>query len=215
MKRDESIGAVSSINDPTRRAIYDLVSDRGPLARDEVSGALGLPSSSVAFHLERLAAAGLLSVAHERRTGRTGPGAGRPAKIYSVRDAEISVSVPPRHYDLMGDLLADAIEHASPDEAPRETLRRISAERGREIGASAASFDDVLEDGGYHPAQDGAATGLRNCPFHRLAATHRDLVCAANHALLCGAAEATGVDPGRVELQPSPGHCCVRIQSAS
>ena len=215
MKRDELISAVTSINDPTRRAIFDLVSARGSLARDDVAEALGLPRSSVAFHLERLVAAGLLSVRHERRGGRTGPGAGRPAKIYSASEGEISVSVPARDYHLMGDLLAGTIEHSTPDEPPRETLRRLAGERGRQLGAAAGSFEDVLVDVGYHPTQDGADLALNNCPFHQLAETHRDLVCAASHALLCGAAEAAGEDPARVVLQPTAGNCCVRILPAA
>ena len=40
---------------------------------------------------------------------------------------------------------------------------------------------------------------LLNCPFHRLAAGHTDVVCAMNGAFLGGAAAALGIDPGRVE----------------
>ena len=41
----------------------------------------GSRSSSAAFHLDRMAEAGLLDVGYRRLTGRVGPGAGRTAKV--------------------------------------------------------------------------------------------------------------------------------------
>jgi predicted ArsR family transcriptional regulator len=211
MGRDEVIDAVSALRDPTRRALYDIVGLGQPIGRDEVATAAELPKSTVAFHLERLVASGLLVVAHHRRSGRTGPGAGRPAKLYSIASGEIALSLPERHYDLMGDLLASAIETASAQEPPRETLRRAAESKGRAAGVESGTLAAVLTDHGYDPVADGSGTVLRNCPFHLLAAEHRDLVCSANHAFLCGAAEATGTDPSRVMLQSSASGCCVRI----
>jgi predicted ArsR family transcriptional regulator len=87
---------------------------------------------------------------------------------------------------------------------------------------SAEPFADFLAGQGYCPADDGAGgLLLLNCPFHRLAAGHADVVCAMNGAFLGGASAALGIDPGRVEAlaiedlreqgSARPGQCCARI----
>lgn len=205
------IGAVAALHDPTRRALYDLVRARQPVGRDDVATAAQLPRSTVAFHLDRMVAAGLLDVAHERRSGRTGPGAGRPAKLYSLTERELAVTVPERHYELMADLLASAVEQATGRETGRAALQRVAGAQGRAVGSERGSFAAVLGDHGYDPVPEGDDLVLRNCPFRMLAAKHAPLVCEANEAFLSGVVEATGGDPSKVLRAPSAGHCCVRI----
>jgi len=202
-------GAVAALADPVRARVYDTVLDHDePVSRDLVAETTGLARATAAFHLDRLAASGLLAVSYARPAGRTGPGAGRPAKLYRRAEGEVAVSVPERSYDLMGRLLASAIEVAAAEGRPvLEALRTAATDAGRASGESAGSFEAVLERTGYHPA--GGV--MRNCPFHRLAAEHTDVVCGANHAFLCGAAESTGRDPGDVLLEPGAGRCCVRV----
>lgn len=207
--------AISALADPARSAVYDAVlRDEEPVGRDLVAERTGLARSTAAFHLDRLAASGLLLVSYARPAGRTGPGAGRPAKLYRRADDEIAVSVPARSYDLMGGLLASAIEHAAAEGRPvLEALRDSATDAGRASGERAGSLDALLASTGYEPvsAEDGIV--MMNCPFHRLAAAHTDVVCAANQAFLCGATEATGGDPADVRLEPGSGRCCVRIAS--
>ena len=209
----DRVSAVGALDDPARRALLDLVTTRGaPVSRDEAAVALGLSRRATAFHLDRLAEAGLLAVEFRRLTGRTGPGAGRPAKLYRRADDEVAVSVPERHYDLAGELLAGAVEDsARKGEPARDALLRRAREAGRDLGRQAGTLEDVVRDHGYvpHPGPDGA-TLLANCPFHRLARRHTDVVCHLNLELLRGAAEATG-DPRPVVLDPAPGRCCVAI----
>ena len=213
----DRVSAVGALDDPARRALLDLVTARGAaVSRDEAAQALGLSRRATAFHLDRLAEAGLLSVEFRRLTGRTGPGAGRPAKLYRRSDDEVAVSVPERHYDLAGELLAGAVEDSARGGSPPAT--RCCAgprEAGRELGRQAGTLEDVVRDHGYSPAAgpDGA-TVLVNCPFHRLARRHTDVVCNLNLELLRGAAEATG-DPRPVVLAPAPGRCCVAILPAT
>src|SRR6185436_14899621 len=103
------VSAVASLEEPTRRRIYDHVRARpAPVSRDDVADALGVPRRTAAFHLDRLAEQGLLVVSFARRSGRSGPGAGRPAKFYERSSRVVSVSLPPRRYDLAGLLLAGA-----------------------------------------------------------------------------------------------------------
>jgi predicted ArsR family transcriptional regulator len=209
----DAVRAISALDDPVRAAVYEYVAGHGgPVGRDAVAQALQLPRSTAAFHLDRLAASGLVTVSFRRPEGRGGPGAGRPAKLYALAEDEIAVSLPDRHYDLMGDLLASAIRvSAERDEPVLDALRSTAAEAGREAGRTSESFDDVLETTGFHPSPTPDGVVMMNCPFHRLAATHTDVVCAASHAFLCGAAETTGADPDEVLLEPGAGRCCVRV----
>src|SRR5688572_9227641 len=108
----EAVRALSALDDPTRRRAYDyVVAESRRVARDEVAEALGIGRTLAAYHLDRLADGGLLEVAYERRTGRAGPGAGRPAKVYERSAREVTVSVPPRDYGLAARLLAHAAAH--------------------------------------------------------------------------------------------------------
>jgi predicted ArsR family transcriptional regulator len=204
---------IAALADPSRRALYDLVrqSDRR-LARDELADRSGLPRATAAFHLDRLVGVGALSVEFARRSGRTGPGAGRPAKFYTLAGDEVNASVPPRRYDLVGDILATAAEDSDRTGAPmRECLVAVAESRGHEFGDEGIPLVDALADIGYAPAPDGGGGfRLTNCPFHRLAASHTDLICSANTAFVRGLADESP-DERAVWLEPASGHCCVRI----
>ena len=80
---DTDLAAIGSLTDPTRRRLYGFVSRSiEPVGRDEAADALGIPRQTAAYHLDRLADEGLVDVEFLRLSGRTGPGAGRPAKLY-------------------------------------------------------------------------------------------------------------------------------------
>jgi predicted ArsR family transcriptional regulator len=213
--RAEQLSAVASITDPTRHALYDFVSrSTAPTGRDEAAAALGVPRGTAAFHLDRLVESGVLEIEFQRRSGRSGPGAGRPAKLYRAAAAEVSASVPERHYDLAAELLSSAVEEADRTGGPiGETLRRVSTEFGRALGAEEGSLDAVLESTGYEPVDDGAGgLLLSNCPFHRLAQSHTQTICGANAALLQGAAEGSGECDRRADFEPrTDGYCCVHV----
>ena len=183
------------------------------MGRDEAAAALNVPRGTAAFHLERLAQCGLLETEFQRRTGRTGPGAGRPAKLYRRAAGEIAVSVPDRHYDLAGELLSSAIEEADRTGEPvRLALGRVSWECGRALGANAGSLDALLQSTGYEPHDDGdGGLLLKNCPFHRLAKTHTETICQANLALLAGATAGADESEREARFAPQDGYCCVRI----
>jgi predicted ArsR family transcriptional regulator len=183
------------------------------MSRDAAAGAAGVTRRVAAGHLDRLVAEGLLAVTFRRLTGRTGPGAGRPSKLYQRTATEIAVTVPPRHYDLVADLLAGAVEESDRTGAPAsQTLARTAREAGRRLGADERSLDAVLESGGFEPkADEVGGVVLGNCPFHRLAQRHTQLVCGLNLELLRGAAEGSGEEPARAILDPAPGRCCVRF----
>jgi predicted ArsR family transcriptional regulator len=227
------VAAVASLDEPTRRLIYDHVCARAlPLSRDEVTEALGIPRRTTAFHLDRLAELGLLSVSFARRTGRSGPGAGRPAKLYQRSVDEVSVSLPPRHYDLAGHLLAGAVAQAQQSgEPPRQVLERRARDFGRAMArdrsgrreqpgqpeqsgpAETGALMSLLEAHGFEPRLTGSDIVLNNCPFHALAQEHPELVCGMNLHLIEGALEGLGQTAVRARLDPEPSRCCVRMET--
>jgi predicted ArsR family transcriptional regulator len=225
--REARILAVATLEEPTRRRLYDhVVRQTAAVTRDEAATALGLPRATAAFHLDRLVDEGLLDVVYERRTGRSGPGAGRPSKLYHRSERHVEVSLPEHRYDLAGRLLAAAIEDAeTTGESPRAALDRRARQLGHDLAAvargtsTAETGDDavmsILEAHGFEPRADEDAIVLGNCPFHTLAQQHTDLVCEMNLCLLDGLL--TGLDGSRLHarLKPEPGRCCVRLEPAS
>lgn len=209
----DRVAAVSTLDDPVRRALYELIAGSDTaLSRDQAAHALGLTRRAAAFHLDRLATQGLLEVEFRRLTGRTGPGAGRPAKLYRQSANEITLTIPERHYDLAAELLAAAVEESTRNGEPvRDVLLRLAADTGRNLGTGAQTFTTALADHGYQPHTDphGGIT-LTNCPFHRLAQRHTDTICHLNLELLRGIAHATADHQHTIVLDPAPGRCCVR-----
>ncbi len=219
--RDAGVAAVAALAEPTRRRLYDhVVRQSQPVTRDDAAAALELPRATAAFHLDRLVDVGLLDIGYERRTGRTGPGAGRPAKLYRRAECSVSVSLPERRYDLAGRLLADAMADADVSgEPPRAALERRARQRGRELGAAVATAAPaeqavlrVLEDQGFEPRLEDGVITLANCPFHALAQEHTELVCGMNLRLLDGVLESVPSSGLVARLQPAPGRCCVRME---
>ena len=213
----DRVAAVAALEDPVRRALLDLVSrSSAPMSRDEAADALGLTRRAAAFHLDRLASEGLLGVEFRRLTGRTGPGSGRPSKLYRRTTDEVAVTVPERHYDLAAELLAAAVEDSTRSGEPaRDALMRLAADAGRQLGADAGTFQKVLEDNGFEPRPDGeGGILLGNCPFHQLARRHTDTVCHLNLELLRGAAQRVEEHEYTVVLDPGVDRCCVRAVRA-
>lgn len=229
---EHRIAGIAALDQPLRRNLYRLLSERdGWTTRDEAAEALGVARSVAAFHLDKLAESGVVEVRFERTNGRTGPGAGRPSKLYRPSDDEVSASVPERRYDLAGSLLATAVAEASRTGAPvADCLSATAHAAGRQIGEEARdaahslehsedrrqAVVDVLARHGYQP-ELGAHNeiALANCPFHRLAEEHRTLVCGMNLEFLRGLLDGIGpADRLSARLAPEPGYCCVRIAAA-
>ncbi|MBV8541134.1 MAG: helix-turn-helix domain-containing protein [Pseudonocardiales bacterium] len=220
------ISAVAALDEPTRRRLYDyVVRQPSPVSRDDAAAAVELPRATAAFHLDRLVDENLLDVVYQRRTGRTGPGAGRPAKLYQRSHHHVAVSLPQRRYDLAGQLLSSAIEHAERSgDSPRAILALRAYQLGKELGETARSADDnhdarrtalrVLEEYGFEPRTEGDDVTLANCPFHTLAQEYTALVCGMNLRLLDGLLNGLASTGLTAHLHPSPSRCCVRLSPA-
>ena len=223
MSTDASaIEAIATLDEPQRRALYDwVVAQDDAVSRDAASAGVGIGRSLAAFHLDRLAEAGLLTVEYRRLSGRTGPGAGRPSKLYRRAPGEVAVSLPDRRYESAARMLADAAERAA---IPAHAVEAAAHDAGVPIGTEArraagprpgrgrrrAALVDALREHGYEPhtSTTGEIT-LGNCPYHALVADHRDLICGMNVAWAGGVLEAMGEDPGAAHLDPAEGRCCV------
>ncbi|MFI5693098.1 helix-turn-helix transcriptional regulator [Kribbella sp. NPDC051586] len=214
---DTEVQAVAALEEPTRRRLYEyVVASPDPVSRDEAAAELGIPRTTVAFHLDRLTEEGLLDTCYERRSGRTGPGAGRPAKLYHRSNREIEISLPERQYAVAGRLLAAAVEDAEASgTSPREAVNRRAREYGEAIGRDAGDRPviEILASHGFEPRADKDGIALVNCPFQRIAQEQPQLVCGMNLHLLAGIVSTLDL-PYEARLDPSPGHCCVRLVPA-
>lgn len=78
----DDVVSIFSLGDPVRRGLYEyVVGHREPVGREEAAEAVGISRSLAAYHLDRMVDDGLLEFSFARRSGRSGPGAGRPAKL--------------------------------------------------------------------------------------------------------------------------------------
>lgn len=215
-QRGDDLGALSLLDEPARRRLYDwVVAQARPVGREEAARAVRITRPLATFHLDRLAEAGLLETGYRRLTGKVGPGAGRPARVYWRAAREFSVSLPERRYERAAKLFASALESLPGDSVP-PALREAARDLGRSLGQDSRSksparrLTAALEAGGYAPVTDETgAIRLRNCPFDALVEAHRTLVCGTNLAMAEGIASGTSVSGVRPVLDPQPGYCCV------
>jgi predicted ArsR family transcriptional regulator len=224
-RTDSDLQAVTGLADPVRARLYQAVArSRSPIGRDEAASVTGVGRSLAAYHLDKLVELGLLTALFQRPAGRIGPGAGRPAKMYARSERDFAVTVPPREYELAARLLAAAVESDSGGTS-RSMLLDEAREFGKDLGVRTRSrapklgarpaVEAVLRQYGFEPctAEDGSVE-LRNCPFHQLVASHQDLVCGMNLALLQGVISGMDEPRMRPSLDPKPGRCCVVISPA-
>lgn len=225
---DDVLVAVAALGDPLRRRLYRfVVAQDHAVSRDEVAEGAGVSRSAAAFHLDRLVDEGLLVTEFRRLTGRQGPGAGRPAKLYRRAAREIAVSLPARRYELAAGLLAATVSEAAGTGADVEaTLDRLAREEGTRIGGAVAPLvgrrlspaaraqhvADALAGEGYEPRAGAAEVTLSNCPFSSLVSGYPQLTCQMNLALLEGFSAALPGAGVTAHLRPAEGRCCVLLE---
>jgi predicted ArsR family transcriptional regulator len=122
------VAVLDALSQQDLRAIVLFARGRAePVSADDVAAQFGIHRTVARSRLERLAAAGLLAVSFERRTGRSGPGAGRPAKLYSVPPETEAIEFPARRYDLLLGHLAEQL--------PKDALTEAGAAFGADLAA--------------------------------------------------------------------------------
>jgi predicted ArsR family transcriptional regulator len=199
--------AVVSLSEPVRRSLYDFVAaSNEAVSRDAAAEAVGVSRQVAAYHLDRLADDGLLDVEFRRLSGRSGPGAGRPSKLYRRSARVIQVSVPARRYELAARILLEVIGESA---VSVETLTSAAHRAGADIGRD--GLDEALRATGYEPAVEDGEVRFRNCPFHVLRDQDRATVCQLNLGLVEGMVTEAGSELEAV-LAPEDGYCCVRLR---
>jgi len=236
---DHTWPAVSALVDPVRRALYDYVRrGRHPVTREEAANAVDISRNLAAFHLDKLVEVGLLG-AHYEAPAEQPRGRGRTPKVYEAAARGLELTVPERHYELVGTILADAIATDASD--ARGAANARAAELGRGIGAATGPLErtgaatgplertgaatgplertgeaeaatTALTDLGYEPRRSGDEIVLDNCPFHALATRQTELICGINLAFVDGLLGGLGCDALAAELRPRPDGCCVRVR---
>jgi len=219
-----NITGISTLADPVRRRLFEFVcSQDQPVSRDQAAHAVGIARHKAKFHLDRLEAEGLLQADYVRLTGRSGPGAGRPAKRYQRGRQEFAVALPARDYQLAGHIMADAISESTRTGTPiLDAIKDSAVVRGAALADAAADRPRdtetaldfavrILSEHGYEPRRTDHTIVIANCPFHALAASHPELVCGLNHSMLSGFVDAAA--PGLLDARLEPGEkrCCVLL----
>ena len=226
MDATEDLVAVALLAEPIRQRLYSYVRGRyEPVGREEAALHTGITVKLAAFHLDRMADAGLLDVQYRRLSGRVGPGAGRPAKLYSIAPRAFTVMIPQTRYALAASMMATALsaEKSAADGATSladvatkvgESLGADVRAQGRTKGARREAVRRKLEQLGYEPqVQESGDLTMRNCIFSELSTSHRELVCGMNHAFVTGLLDGAHARGLRVERQPPEPACCIRITS--
>ena len=181
---------LDAVGDPElRQALLFARGRADAITADDLAAAQDIHRNVARSRLERLAAAGLLEPRFERRTGRSGPGAGRPAKTYAVTPELSAVEFPERRYEQLIGLLVDAL----PADARVETLHRVGVSFGSELARAAGlrpartlptaarNVCAALGRLGYQAAVDEA--GADEASLHTPTCPLRPLVVVRNEAL--------------------------------
>jgi len=224
MNAADDLVAVALLAEPVRQRLYLFLRDYSePAGREEVSARTGIAPRLAAFHLDRMADAGLLEVEYRRLSGRTGPGAGRPSKLYRIAAREFSVLIPQTRYALAASMMATALSAAGPGTDGAGSLQEVAGTAGERLGEElrrqertrGARLEAVrrqLTHLGYEPREEeSGAWTLRNCIFAELSASHRELVCAMNAAFVTGLLSGARIRSLSVQRQEPGPACCVQL----
>jgi predicted ArsR family transcriptional regulator len=194
---------VAALGDPTRRRAFFAVRDAGAaIGKDEVASQLGIDRRLAGFHLDKLVEQGFLTADFRRRNGRSGPGAGRPAKVYAAADPDVAVTLPERHYDLLASLLLRAMRDGGGGSA-QGALERVGYEFGLGLGRAereagrgpsgpgtteaVAGVVRLLSRYGFAAQVEGSdAIRARACPFEEVAFGDPERICGLDRAIWRG-----------------------------
>jgi predicted ArsR family transcriptional regulator len=179
---------LEAVGDPElRRALLFARSRPRPVTADELAAAESIHRNVARTRLERLVDAGLLAPGFERRTGRTGPGAGRPAKTYAVEPSLEPIEFPARRLEMLLALLVDAVPPGGRAKKLREVgdgfgLRLARSARVGSTASPGRALDAVcraLARLGYqatveHVDEHSALIATPTCPVRPLVRAHAD-----------------------------------------
>jgi predicted ArsR family transcriptional regulator len=153
---------------------------------------------------------------------------GRSPKLYAVSDSELSLTIPPRRYDFVGEVLLEALENSG-DQTAATSIMNVAAARGKAAGEDVrrskrlgrvgperalAAAEEFLTREGFDPYRvSPRIVVFGNCPFRGLAQKWPKTVCELNRRYLDSFLEGIGTDQVTAVLQRRPGVCCVELHA--
>jgi len=204
-----------------RRAqlVEELRSAPGGLDVQELARRLGLHANTVRWHVGILGDAGLVT---SRPAERSAPG--RPRILYTL--APGAAGAEHDEYRLLATVLTGTVAAAEDGSARAEQAGRAwgryLVERplplARTTEEQATEEVVTLLDGqGFAPERTDEGIAMRRCPFHDLAETSPDVVCAVHKGLIDGALAELGSDLRVDELDVfvRPDLCVARLRKAA
>jgi len=191
----------------------------------EVAERFALHPNVARHHLEKLASGGYVDVELVRHES-----AGRPSKRYRTRENDTNLAFPPRRDDLLGTMLARALEKLPADEA-RTLAEEVGYEYGlavaarmepgeghRSVKAALASVADALTAHGFAAHAEARGTSLtliaEHCPFGETAAKYPHVLCAVDTGMIKGMLEGLYGETHPTIEESRPGgdaHCVTRV----
>lgn len=220
---EQRLSKVGALTDPIRRALYHFIAYQpGAVSRDQAAAGVDIPRHTAKFHLDKMVDEGLLVTEFRRLTGRSGPGAGRPAKLYRRARNEVSVTLPRRRYDLAGHVLADAAARALGGLSMADALRDAADNAAGvvldswppEQADDAGRLREILTKLGYEPRPGEGSITLGNCPFRQLSDDHEELICPLNQDFIDALSRRLDCTSLRTSPTARGNGCCVRIDDA-
>jgi predicted ArsR family transcriptional regulator len=181
----------------------------------ELAARLALHPNTVRWHLGALADAGRVS-----STPLPRPGRGRPRILYRLEpDREPGTS---DEYRLLATVLTGAVESPAAAERAGHAWGRYLVPRRLPLvrpddAAAQATVTALLDEQGFAPESREGEIRMHRCPFHDLAESAPEVVCAVHRGLIDGALEELGSDLriDGLDVFVEPDVCVARLRRAT
>ena len=195
--RQDILEVAKALGEETRFNIFRRIADAPePLTVKDLVEQLGMHHSAIRIHLNKLEDAGLI---YSRK--RHNPGVvGRPQLAFLPRQEALSITLPPRNYELLARLVVDMVAANGSAESTESFGLRwgrdYMRDRGRLVDgplpldeAVGTLVDELHHIGGsadLKVTDRGYELVGTNCVFAEVAASHEPLVCRLHQAVLEG-----------------------------
>jgi predicted ArsR family transcriptional regulator len=208
-----------ALGDERRARIVDeLGRARSGLDAAELAGRVGLHQNTIRFHLGVLVDAGLVG---SRPAERSAPG--RPRILYSLRPE--GAAADRDEYRLLATILAGTVARQGDGSSQAEDagrawgrylvrrplpLDRVSDEQ------ATSEVVELLDQQGFAPEAGDREILMRRCPFHELAESQPEVVCAVHRGLISGALGELGstLEVDELDVFVQPDLCIARLRPA-
>lgn len=213
----------AALGSERRLTLLDLLRTSGEaMDAAALAQATGLHVTTVRFHLDALADAGLVEATREHAARR-----GRPRMLFSA------TSKTPDDDSTGYARLATVLARHWADEAPSPTVRAENAGRDwaasqhltpsgdTDLRAVAERVSTTFNELGFEaePEDHGAEQRilLHHCPFAAVAREHPEVACAVHLGLLRGALDSLDAPPSETSLVPfvAPSLCVAHVKLAA